>query len=490
MREGRRRARICAAGAMLLAIAIAACGLDQTGLAEPPAEGGALAETGTDVVRAVDSPSDAPASDATLADGRADALADVVVDAPREADAFVSTLSPDFVYRDVNQVLGTGQSLSVGTLGSPVLTTTQPYSNLMFVTGVMAESAGLTSFLPLVEGDLIPGTGSRVETMSSSFANLVTKVARNVILVGQPAGQTSHDLLVSQHGVGSTTYAGLKKGTAPYATGIAQAQAGHDLAVAAGQSHVVRVVTNVHGETDSDQNNTAYEDNLIEWQSDYETDVQAITGQADPIPMLITQFSSWTARTGFPTTSIIPSAMLAAHVDAPGKIVLVGAKYHLPYAADGVHLSNDGYRHMGEDYAKVYRRVILEGKPWEPIHPKSITRVGAVVTVQMHVPAPPLVLDTALVSNPGHFGFEWADDGPTPSIVSVALAGADTVTITLSATPTGDNPRLRYAFTGASGALGGAATGPRGNLRDSDITPSRNGYALYNWCVHFDVEAP
>jgi len=86
--------------------------------------------------------------------------------------------------------------------------------------------------LPLTEGS--------VETLSSSFASLVTKVARDVVLVGQPAGQTSHGLLISAHGIGGTAYVGLKKGTAAYASGMAQAKAGHDLAVAAGKTHAGR----------------------------------------------------------------------------------------------------------------------------------------------------------------------------------------------------------------------------------------------------------
>ena len=458
------------AATMLLSVcAVGACGGGDNGTAAPTGDvEGGPAEAGTG---------------ADTASGDGPMLADSSSDAALDADA--SPLSPSFVYRDINHVLSTGQSLSVGALGTPTRSLTQPYANTMFVTGVMTGSVGLTSFVPLVEGAPAPD----VETMSSSFASLVTKVARDVVLVGQPMGKTSHDLLISGHGVGGIAYVGLKKGTVPYANGIAQAKAGHDLALAANKSHVVRAVTNVHGESDSQVNNVAYEANLLEWQSNYETDVKAITGQVEPIPMLHTQISSWTSLAGLPTTSIIPSAQLAAHVNAPGKIVLVGAKYHLPYVTDGVHLTNEGYRHMGEDYAKVYRRVILEGKPWEPIHPKTITRAGAVITVKMHVPAPPLVLDTTIVTNPGNFGFEWVSDVPVPTITSVVLSGADTVVITLSAVP-GANGRLRYAFTGTSGARGGPTTGPRGNLRDSDTTPSRNGYALYNWGVHFDVPAP
>jgi len=445
---------VCGAGA---------CGIDED--APPPEPSGGNLEAGPS--------EDAASLDRDAADGAP--IDDSAADA--------SLLSPTFVYRDVNHVLGTGQSLSVGTLGTPVLSLAQPFANVTFVTGALSGGTGLTSFIPLVEKDL--------ETHSSSFANEITMLARDVVLVGQPPGQTSHDLLVSQHGIGGQPYSALKKGgtTTCYADGMAQLKAGHDLTVAAGKSYVVRAVTNVHGESDHVAANAAYEANLIEWQNDYETDVKAVTGQAEPVPMLQTQISSWTRFNS--TTSMIPGAQLAAHVDSGGKVVLVGAKYHLPYVSDGVHLTNEGYRHMGEDYAKVYRRVILEGKPWEPVHPKTVTRAGAVVTVTMFVPSPPLVLDTTLVTDPGKFGFEWADDGPsTPTVASVAVTGPDTVVVTLSAVPTAAHPRLRYAYTGVLGALAGPTTGPRGNLRDSDATPSRGGYPLYNWCVHFEAPAP
>jgi hypothetical protein len=428
-----------------------------------------------------DADSAAPAADGAPPGDEGGSDAAVAQDS---ATVDASLLAPGFVYRDINHVLGTGQSLSVGTLGTPVLSLTQPYANITFVTGVLSGGAGLTSFIPLVE--------KTVETHSSSFANLITMMARDVILVGAPAGQTSHDLLISQHGIGGQPYSAIKKGgtTTCYADGLAQAKAGHDLAVAAGKSYVIRAVTNVHGESDHVALNAAYEANLLQWQADYETDAKVLSGQAESVPMLHSQISSWT-RFNSSTTSQIPAAQLAAHVDSAGKVVLVGAKYHLPYVADGVHLTTEGYQHMGEDYAKVYRRVILEGKAWEPVRPKTVTRAGAVVTVTMHVPAPPLVLDTTLVTDPGKFGFEWADDGPaTPTVTSVALSGPDTVVVTLSAAPTAAHPRLRYAYTGTAGALAGPTTGPRGNLRDSDATPSRNNYKLYNWCVHFEVAAP
>jgi hypothetical protein len=414
-------------------------------------------------------------------DGQSQQTGDSSMPGNEDADSGPTNgLSPTFVHRDINHVLSTGQSLSVGSSGTPPLSTTQPYANTMFSRGLQPGGTMLTDFAPLVE--------ATVETMSAGMANLVTKMAREELLVGQPDGKKSHDMLFSLHGIGGTAYVGLKKGTGAFTNGMAQAKAGFDLAKAMNKSYVVRAVTNVHGESDHIAANANYEADLVQWQSDYEKDVQAITGQTDPIPMLHTQMSSWTKFNS--PVSVIPIMQLAASVKSNGKIVMVGPKYHVEYVGDGVHLTAKGYRQMGEDYAKVYRKVILEGKKWEPLRPISVTRVGAVITVKFVVPSPPLVLDTTLVTDPGKNGFEYFDTVTPPAIQSVALTGPDTVTITLASEPIGTNRRLRYAYTGTVGANAGATTGPRGNLRDSDPTVSRNNEKLYNWCVHFDELVP
>ncbi len=259
------------------------------------------------------------------------------------------------------------------------------------------------------------------------------------------------------------------------------------------RSDVVRAVTNVHGESDHQLDNAQYKDNLLEFQLNYETDIKAKTAQTESVPMFITQFSSWPRLTGDKIHDTINGQMLAAHVAAPGKIILVGAKYHLPHVAvDGVHLSNVGYEHLGEDYAKVYNHVIVQGKTWEPLRPKTVSRAGKVVTVKFFVPSPPLVIDTTRVTDPGKNGFEFAQTGGNGAVAidSVEVAGTDTVTITLASEPTGTDQRIRYAFTGVSNANGGPTTGPRGNLRDSDATPSLHNFELFNWCIHFDEAIP
>lgn len=152
----------------------------------------------------------------------------------------------------------------------------------------------------------------------------------------------------------------------------------------------------------------------------------------------------------------------------------------------------EGYRQMGEDYAKAYRRVVLEQQAWEPLRPRSVSREGAVITIRFFVPAPPLTIDTTLVTDPGHFGFEYFDAAgtSTPAITQVEVIGPDTVRVTLEREPSAENRRIRYAYTAARHLKAGPTTGPRGNLRDSDATRSRTGKRLYNWCIHFDEAVP
>lgn len=381
-------------------------------------------------------------------------------------------VSGECVATTLHHLLIGGQSLSTGSF-SAVVSTTQPFNNVSFNPGVRTGADNLINFIPLVE-TLV---GIEGETIASGAANLV---AEQELAAGR-----SHAILASAHGVGGQPYAALKKGTAPFAVGMAQVAAGHTLAAALGELHAVRAVAIIHGESDHIAGNLAYAEDLLAWQSDYETDARALTGQTLPVPMFYCQMSSWTALAG--ATSRIPSEQLAAADARPDRMFVVTPKYIFPYV-DGVHLSGDGTRWLGEYYAKAYRRVLVDGEPWVPLRPRTVTRAAEVLTVTFDVPAPPLVLDTTLVADPGNYGFEFTDSsGAPPAVTAVALVDATTVRVTLAAPPVGGNKRLRYAHTGVAGQPAGPTTGPRGNLRDSDATVSRHGYPLHNWAVHFDV---
>lgn len=403
---------------------------------------------------------------------------------------------------EIQHVLSTGQSNSIGFAGRPVLTTEQRWSNVMFDTGVMTATgcddegckgyATPTKLVPLVEGDTYFAYGA--ETMSSGLANLVGK-------------ETGATLLLSVHGRSGNTYECLRKGgcdfllsggyTSAFDEALKQVTDGNALATASGKRYRVGAVTVVHGESDhyadpyplpssapGGVSLTTYADALIEWQRDYDASIRAISGQKESIPLLVSQMSNWNDR----PSSDIPRHQLDAHVRAPDKVVLVAPTYMLPFADDCIHFTNHGLRRLGEYFAKVYTRVVINGERWEPLRPLEATQSSTTIRLRFSVPKPPLVFDTSSVVDPGNYGFEVVDaSGTTLPIARVDLAGGDAVAITLADVPSSPL-RVRYAMTAVPQTCPGAEKGPRGNLRDSDTAESNYGYTLENWAVHFDID--
>ena len=461
-------------------------------------------------------------------------------DADADADADAEP-PPTYVHYDINHVLSTGASDSVANGASAFVTTTQPFGNLMFDTGVMTAGScngeGCTvyqtpsAFAPLVEGDKFFNYG--VETISSGLGNQANVLASKYFAkVGLPA--VEHAVLVSLHGRSGNPYWCLRLQAAnvepnhgpcyfptssgyiaPFDEALMQVQSAKALAAAAGKTYAVRAVTVIQGQGESDTNeqnfgflvstdgtNTRllnYTDALLDWQWDYDTKVRAITGQAQPIPMFVSQFGSMTTP-----TSIIPQRQLDAHTKSNGKVNLVTPNYPFTHFTDCLHYTAHSQRRLGAYFAKAYERVVVEGKKWEPTRPLSVTRAGAVITVKYVVPVPPLVIDTARVDATSTsftvqpvYGFIYRDSTMSAAITNVAVTAPDTVTITLSATPTGANGILRYAYEAQSAnACPGPTNGARGNIRDSDPTlayhtdADGNPYELFNWSVAYQVAVP
>jgi hypothetical protein len=380
-------------------------------------------------------------------------------------------------------VVSTGQSLSVGVNSYIGISRTQTYGNKMLGGGFGGLGMG-TTFVPLRESD-------STETPGSALANTISA---NTIL---PA----FSIALTNNGKPGYSYAELKKGTASYYNSIQQVRYARFAATAQFRPYKVIAVTVIHGETDNanyygrgailpqsgvyDSVLADYEANLTTWQANFETDITAITRQTDAVPMFIDQLSSFFSYYGNTATSAVPMAQLAAAEHKPDKIYLVTPKYFFQYS-DLHHLTAESYSWLGEYYGKVIKRVTIDHEAWRPLSPKAIVCRDNKVVATMHVPVGRLSIDTVNVARRPNYGFEYTDDSGG-QIVSVALAGTDSVVVTLSK-KAGTHPRLRYAYTGRIGAIPGAqipyAAG--GNLRDNDNYPSIYGNKLYNWCVQFD----
>jgi hypothetical protein len=365
----------------------------------------------------------------------------------------------------LDHALIVGESLATGFDGAPAMTSAADWHYRFIADPTETNLVGLFEVA--------------VETIASSAANHIR------------ANAPGRRMLLSNIGRNGAKYSEQKKGTSLYDLGLQQFVGAPQTVACALHAYRPQAIFAVGGE--GDRINPNYDLDVRQWQSDYEADIQRVTGYGNAIPMFHSQFSAWTSFTGGSLSACeSPYKVLAESEANPGRTILVCPRYVFPYVGAGAsfpgfHLSNVGYRWLGEYYAKAYKKVVVDGGAWTPLKPNTITRVGAVITATFAVPAPPLVLDTTLVSNPGNFGFEYTDDsGSPPTISSVTIVGPATVEITLSSTPTGGNKRLRYAYTGVPGNSGGPTSGPRGNLRDSDSTASLYGNTLYNWCVHFD----
>ena len=369
-------------------------------------------------------------------------------------------------------VVSSGQSLSMG--ATATATTLQPPTANRLLT--LQDGARLTN-----QDDTL------TSVMVAPFKPLVTKTTE------LPAVQLSAQLnrirgipsnaglLTSCHGRGGYSIAALSKGTLPYTNSITAVTAAKAEATRLGMGYRVPFVDWIQGESDSNRATGVYLAALLQLQTDYDTDIRAIGGQPEVVPLLLDQISNWTMY-GV-ASSFVPLEQLQAALSYPTRFYCAGPKYWLQTNTDGIHLTAENSMRLGAMHARA-AQAIIDGASWKPTHVVSGSRSGAVVTLQFHTPSGPLTIDTVNVSDPGNLGIRYVDDSGVATIQSVRLLGNNTVAVTLSAVPTGANPYIGIADVGTVGAAGGPVTGPRACLRDSSPDLDAYGRPLYNWACH------
>ncbi len=404
---------------------------------------------------------------------------------------------------DWSGIIGTGQSLSVGAHGRPILSTNQPYHNLKLSTDQLSwpmdPNATHLALAPLVEpvGRLATNYPSSWpdnidgETPHSAMANEITALVRadlgrDFVSVHAAVGEDGQGMIylkknAVQKGVNGRSYEAAMIAT----------KAITRLAKAAGQTYGIGAIVVTHGETDA--GNANYENELRRLWSSYNTDLPAITGQKQKIQMIVSQQNSCADH------SASTLAQWKIGVDYPADIVCSGPKYQYPYAADGVHLTANGYRQLGEKYGQVYFERAILGRDWQPVEPARIERNDKIITVHFRVPVPPLVWATnfepphqSVVEWKNGKGFEVSKaGGKKVTITSVAIAG-DAVAITCAADP-GSGARVGYAMFGEKARMAAPFPGTFrwGLLRDSDpFVGAVTGLAQPNYSVAFEMPAP
>lgn len=377
-----------------------------------------------------------------------------------------------FVTR-VLHVLGSGQSLSMGYLSEVSSINPQCANRLRTLAGgVDTVDQGSTHVLTAAE--CVP---TRPLTANTQEAPLVQHVAHLQRLQAIPHGA---GIVASLHGWNARTVLELSKGSVYYGNLITAATNVRADTVAGGRSYHVPYVDWIQGENDRTSLPGVYTAALAQLQTDLDTDLRAISGQSSVIPMLIDQISNWTAY-NIPTSNV-PLEQLEIARQYPRRFYCAGPKYWLE-TVDKIHLASLNSRRLAAMHARV-GSAAMQGIEWLPTHCVSAARSGAVITLKFHTPDGRLVADTMNVSDPGNLGIRWADDTSSASVIGVLVNLDNTVTVTLSAAPTGANGYIGIADVGVSGAAGGPTSGPRACLRDSSADLCGDSLPLYNWACH------
>lgn len=271
---------------------------------------------------------------------------------------------------------------------------------------------------------------------------------------------------------------------------------------------------------ESDATRADYEARMLQLYDDYNRDVQILTGQVDRMVMLIEE-SNYSTQLDQPgqagydayaannfaaaygigganslylpenqrvnTNIILNQNQLQAMVDGPyasptRRIVMVSPRYPISLR---IHMHPHASRQHGEQFGKVFRKVIVEKKDFFPLYPISWWISGTDIWIRFNVPKAPIrfelppMLSQHTISAGKAYGFEHSAGGIQEA--NVKIVGPDLIRITPDVAPA------------AGQTIGYVQNVKAGSLCDSDPTPgmyaNRAGqnYLLRNYCLPFSI---
>jgi hypothetical protein len=404
---------------------------------------------------------------------------------PPPTSASEAPLTPSGFVAALNHVTITGESTSVGAQSTPLLTTTQPFNNVMF-NGDVNSPTSMSSLVPLIE---VAGTEAfygQYETCANGFADhIASKVVQK---------RMAHVLLMSGSGSSGYTYAQLAgpttyggSGAPDFVTMMSQITAGKSLAGSGGYAHTA--IINILGINDADAGNgSTYGPDMVIYQSDIQNGSNAITGQSATIPMFMPQPAYY-------LLSLLPSVVANSKllkIVCPSYVGSRQTSAEIAAGSDNVHFDGYGERTIGEYLAKAYAYEILQGREWRPLAPSQLIVGKNWIEVVFAGPdQTPIAIDTSVYSDPGNSGFAYSDPVGA-QIASVAVISSNTIKITFDRAIALSGRTLTYAFIGANGTNGQLSPfGLRGCVRNTSpemsYYPGASGsvYPLYDYCIQF-----
>lgn len=371
----------------------------------------------------------------------------------------------------LNHIIGYGQSLSIGERAYPVVSTVQPYSNVMLVDDgydgadpPTTTTQGTLSLEPLIA----PVRGGPLNAGTNEYPRNVFGESPEVGFANQLAASLGWTCVTSCCGASNESITALKKGGTGngYAAILHEVTEIHALAVADGLSHGVVAVLLTHGESDALL--ADYTAEIAQLHNDLREDIRAITGQAGDIYLVISQQTAAPQTVGRPVSASTPLELYAA---LP-RLVVFAPKHQYVYYPSEAHMYAHGYRRIGEGCAHAFMRKRL-GLPFA-LRPTGVTVAGTTITINLEVPKGPLQWSTtvpdchALTEEwAAGRGFEVEDAAGKITIESVTIDGSSVV-LEIDRAP-GYGGRISHAmYQDDTGYNAGETAGRHGQLCDSD----------------------
>lgn len=268
----------------------------------------------------------------------------------------------------------------------------------------------------------------------------------------------------------------------------------------------------IQGESDIIVKTADYKQQLLDIHNDWQSFCKELTGQTDDVKMICYQTASFGRSVNydvFPYNLDIPKVVLGQYelCKEDSRFVMSAPLYFNEHGPANIHLFAQDQKTLGGYEGKSLYRALIDSS-YKNIYVKSHSVDGNVITLDIHVPCPPLVVDDNFVNHVDNAGFSVVKSDNTDIIEKVNVV-YDKIIITCSESPIGC--KLRYGATSQfslymSNVDGDDYTqsehattisspdrmvGPRGNIHDSDncvIGVANQIRALYNLMPYIQID--
>lgn len=283
-------------------------------------------------------------------------------------------------------------------------------------------------------------------------------------------------------GHGMNTIKQLMKPAKAYNKFIREIACAYEKAQERGWEFFVPAVCWMQGESDIvDYPDYDYKEYFHRMYNDLNTDIKNVTHQKDDIRIICYQSSTITKGLRYKPNNFdateprTPTAQMELIRD-DSLIWASGPTYSCDFVNESLHIDAVGQKRIGVLAAHSALDLLRGKERFIGLVPLSYEVQGNDIHIKFNVPNPPLCFDTINVKKVDNYGFNVIKRDGVDIISSVIIVD-NSVVICCKEFP--NNCKLRYGINGEF-LRGGRNIGPRGNLRDSQMT-------IPNWSYIFEL---